>query len=286
MARRVALATNERKRAPPATGPPTAAATACHATARAACERRWTTHRHPPAPAQGAAPPATTRATPAPAGTPRWRSRLLVPAPAAGAVLQGAPGSARSARRRMLGCARSARRPTAGQQACRHAPRRSVQEKNPSRPAARRWVDVEGRLAQSVHHSALPPRTVWTAPGAANDTHRYRAEDTATRSARPAASRHRAIRCSACHNRWPERGHWRVPGCLHATAPGAASRALVLSGLFAQAGATHTPPAQWRQGVPRHLQREKETGTAQTWKAREKIANTVWIYSITTFALR
>ena len=282
MARRVALATNERKRAPPATGPPTAAATACHATARAACERGWTTHRHPPAPAQGAAPQATTPATPVPAGTPRWRSRLLVPAPAAGAVLQGAPGSARSARHRMPGCARSARRPTAGQRACRRAPRRSAQGRNPSRPAARRWVDVGGRLAQCARF----PHIAWTAPGAANDTHRYRAEDTAVRSARPAASRHRATRYSARHNRWPERARWRVPGCLHATVPDVMFRALVLSGLFAQAGAARPPPAKWRQGVPLHLQQEKETGTAQTWKAREKIANTVWIYSITTFALR
>ena len=267
MARRVPQATNERRLDPPAEDQPAAAAKACHATARVACGKGWTTHHHPPALAQGAAPLAMTPAPPAPAGTPRWRSPLLAPAPAAAATPQGARGSTRSAHRRRLGYARSARRPTASQPACRRAPRRFVQERNPSPPAALRWANTADRPERCGQR----PYTAWTKPAAASGIHRYRAEGTAVRSTHPEAIRHRVIRYSVRHSPWPEHARWPVPDCLRATVPDVTFRALVLSGLSAQAGAVRTPPAQRRRGVPLHLQREKETGTTQAWKRKASL---------------
>ena len=211
------------------------------------------------------------RVTPVPAGTPRWHSRQPAPALAACAAPQGAPDSARSAHHRRLDCAEPVPLPTANQLACQRAPRRFVQEKNPTQSTAPHSANTVGQLARCVLRSC----TTRTKLGAATGIHRCRIASTATRSIRREASRRRPARHSTGHSRWSERVRRLLPDGLHAIALGAAFRATVPFGFSAQPSAASAPRIRRRQGIPLDLRQGKETGTTQTWKRQNKPMNTV-----------
>jgi len=247
----MAQATDARKRDRPEADPPTAAATEIHATAHAACGRRWTAHRRQLAPAQAAASPATTHAAPEPAGTPRWRSLPPGPTLAACATLLGVPGSARSAHHRKPCSVKPARLPTEDQPACQRAPRRFVQERNPSLPASLHSADA----AEQSTQCARRPCIAQTTPGAAVCIPQYRIVGTAARSSRRGASHHRATRHSASHTQWPKRARRFAPDGLRSTMPDAAFPAKAPSGLSGRTAAIQTPRVQWGRGIPPHLRR-------------------------------